>query len=106
MLTTLAAAKAINPEVLGVMYINTLMAFPFYQLSGKFAEVQPHTTPPRAHTRTLTHTQIHTQTHTHTHYVHTLPLPRGCPTSSGTIILPLVFCSVLHNTVVVDHDWA
>ena len=70
MLTTLAAAKAINPEVLGVMYINTLMAFPFYQLSGKFAEVQPHTTPPRAHTRTLTHTQIHTQTHTHTHYVH------------------------------------
>ena len=36
MLKTLAAAKALNPAVLGVMYINTLMAFPFYSLSGKF----------------------------------------------------------------------
>jgi len=38
MLATLAAAKKLNPAVLGVMYINTLMAFPFYSLSGKFAE--------------------------------------------------------------------
>ena len=38
MLTTLTAAKALNPLVLGIMYINTLMAFPFYSLSGRFAE--------------------------------------------------------------------
>ena len=38
MLTTLTAAKALNPGVLGIMYINTLMAFPFYSLSGRFAE--------------------------------------------------------------------
>ena len=37
MLKTIAAVKAINPSTLGVMYINTLMAFPFYSLSGKFA---------------------------------------------------------------------
>eukprot|EP01052_Picozoa_sp_SAG31_P004615 SAG31_NODE_192_length_20788_cov_8.938083_17_plen_175_part_00 len=33
MLKTLSAAKSINPDVLGIMYINTLMAFPFYHLA-------------------------------------------------------------------------
>ena len=36
MLKTIASVKALNPSVLGIMYINTLMAFPFYALSGKF----------------------------------------------------------------------
>lgn len=36
MLKTIASVKALNPSTLGVMYINTLMAFPFYALSGKF----------------------------------------------------------------------
>ena len=38
MLDTLARVKAINPQVKGVLYLNTLMAFPFYALSGKFAD--------------------------------------------------------------------
>ena len=36
MLKTIASVEALNPSVLGIMYINTLMAFPFYALSGKF----------------------------------------------------------------------
>ena len=38
MLDTLARVKALNPSVTGVVYLNTLMAFPFYALSGKFAD--------------------------------------------------------------------
>lgn len=30
--------KALNPSVTGVVYLNTLMAFPFYALSGRFAD--------------------------------------------------------------------
>lgn len=36
MLKTIASVKKLSPSTLGVMYINTLMAFPFYALSGKF----------------------------------------------------------------------
>jgi hypothetical protein len=38
MLRTLAQVKTINPSVKGVVYLNTLMAFPFYALSGRFAD--------------------------------------------------------------------
>ena len=41
MLDTLARAKALaagrGGSLSGVFYLNTLLAFPFYQLSGKFA---------------------------------------------------------------------
>lgn len=40
MLDTLARAKALNPALSGVFYLNTLMAFPFYALSGKFADAE------------------------------------------------------------------
>ena len=33
MLRTLGQIKALNPNVKGVVYLNTLMAFPFYALS-------------------------------------------------------------------------
>ena len=32
---TISRAKAINPELCGVLYLNTLLAFPFYALNGK-----------------------------------------------------------------------
>lgn len=42
MLDTLARAKALaqadGRDLAGVFYLNTLLAFPFYQLSGRFAE--------------------------------------------------------------------
>ena len=42
MLDTLARAKALaradGRDLTGVFYLNTLLAFPFYQLSGRFAE--------------------------------------------------------------------
>ena len=31
---TLRRVKTINPGVCGVMYLNTLLAFPFYKLNG------------------------------------------------------------------------
>ena len=39
MRNTLRRAKAMSPHGLsGVFYLNTLMAFPFYSLAGKFTE--------------------------------------------------------------------
>eukprot|EP01048_Picozoa_sp_COSAG05_P019260 COSAG05_NODE_2969_length_2456_cov_1.963089_2_plen_359_part_00 len=38
MLKTLSQVKALNQAVKGVVYLNTLMAFPFYALSGRFAD--------------------------------------------------------------------
>ena len=38
MLQTIGQVKALNPAVAGVVYLNTLMAFPFYKLSGLFAD--------------------------------------------------------------------
>ena len=35
-LDTLSRVKAINPAVSGVLYLNTLLAFPFYTLNGVF----------------------------------------------------------------------
>eukprot|EP00928_Gymnodinium_smaydae_P083557 TRINITY_DN66800_c0_g1_i1.p2 TRINITY_DN66800_c0_g1~~TRINITY_DN66800_c0_g1_i1.p2 ORF type:complete len:261 (-),score=33.93 TRINITY_DN66800_c0_g1_i1:701-1384(-) len=37
MLDTLSRAKQLNPALSSVFYLNSLMAFPFYALSGKFA---------------------------------------------------------------------
>jgi len=30
--------KAVNPAVSGVMYLNTLLDFPFYSLHGRYVE--------------------------------------------------------------------
>ena len=37
-LDTIRRVKAINRNVTGILYLNALMAFPFYSLSGRFAE--------------------------------------------------------------------
>ena len=35
-LETLTRVKALNPRVSGVMYLNTLLDFPFYALHGQY----------------------------------------------------------------------
>ena len=35
-LDTLSRVKALNPAVAGVLYLNTLLAFPFYTLNGVY----------------------------------------------------------------------
>ena len=37
-LDTLRRVKAVNPAVSGVMYLNTLLDFPFYSLHGRYVE--------------------------------------------------------------------